>query len=188
MRISKYTYCLLLMAFLVSVEIGVYSQQKKSTISSLNEKVESEAIKKTIEQETECYLKDDYECFKQYHIQTDYESLYIGTGSATTPDGKSVVTWDGWKVIESEILKTLAANKKIPHPGRNEQAVERSNFRIHFFSSSIAYVTWDQYLKKNKHENYKSKEARIMEKDKGMWKIAAQFVFTTEPEVKNEGK
>ena len=186
MIISKYANCLFLIGCLVSVEIGVYSQQKKSTVSSLNEKAESEAIKKTIEQETECYLKDDIDCLKQYHIQTDYEILYEGTAYATTPDGKHVVTLNGWKAIESDIQEGIARGKN--YPGRNEQLVERSNFRIHFFSSSIAYATWDQYLKKSKYENYKSKEARIMEKDKGMWKIASQFVFLTEPEVKNEGK
>jgi hypothetical protein len=47
-----------------------------------------------------------------------------------------------------------------------------------FFSSELAFVTWDQYNSDSEIKTYRlSKETRIMEKEDGLWKIANMTAF-----------
>lgn len=167
MILQRRAVCLLALAGLICLVSPVLSQPSRRTTASVDETIESQAIKEVIRKVHECFLRNDFDCWKQYRIQTEYESLYVY-------DGRSITSWEGWKAVELGARQFWAGAQVVPNLKKYEELVEESNLRFHFFSPNVASVTWDQY---SKIKNYRSKEARTMERVNSQWKIAAQYSF-----------
>lgn len=144
------------------------SEKKEIDLSDkieFNEAIEKEAIMKIIEQETECFYKRDYNCWKENFAQTDY-AFQAWNNSDGTFEAKV-----GWAEIDEKSEKYIRENPVSPG-GSSHPKVERRNMKTKFFGETLAYIIWDQY---NSNENLKgynhSKDTRIMEKIDGNWKI-----------------
>lgn len=139
--------------------------------SAFDEKKEQEAIMATIRQETECFYKGDYDCWKQAYAQTDY-SFQAWNNPDSTVDAKT-----GWKAVDEKIGKYIRENPA-PAGGSNYPKVERRNMIVKFYCDKIAWMSWDQYNFSNKRQVWQySKETRVMEKMGGQWKIVSVAAF-----------
>jgi hypothetical protein len=126
---------------------------------------EKKAIQAVIAKETESYYKQDFEAWKSTYLQS--------------PDFRKFGYWEGYteKVISIIGFDSLAAEKKKQFDANatiwKGSTEERTNehFRI---SHDMAWYTFEQnsYEKDTRKFLGKSLETRILEKEKGEWKIA----------------
>jgi len=136
-----------------------------SNETEFDEATEKEAIMKIIEQETDCFYKRDYNCWKENFAKTDY-AFQAWNNSDGTFDAKV-----GWSEIDERSRKYLRENPIAPG-GSSHTKVERRNMQIKFFGETFAYMIWDQYNSdKDLKKYFHSKDTRIMEKIDGKWKI-----------------
>jgi hypothetical protein len=158
--------------FLVCSALFSYSQAVNSSGSSgLNEEKEKKAIIESLTAETENFYKRDYEGVVKYYVHTDYAfhswNHADGTFNATV----------GWPAI-NEKFKNYIKENPVPKDSSSHPKVERRNMLCKFFTSNLAFVTWDQYNSDSEMKTYRlSKETRIMEKQDGLWKIANMTSF-----------
>ncbi len=137
----------------------------------LNEEKEKMAIIESINAETAAFFKRDYEEVIKYFVHADYAfhawNNSDGTYSATV----------GWPAI-NEKYRNYIKDNPVAAGSSSHPKVERRNMIYKFFSSELAFVTWDQYNSDNGMKTYQlSKETRIMEKQDGLWKIANMTAF-----------
>ena len=149
--------------------VFVQTIRKKEMVLSdqivFNEEVEMEAIMKIIEQETECFYRRDYNCWKENFAQTDY-AFQAWNNSDGTFDAKV-----GWAEIDEKSGKYIRENP-VPPGGSSHPKVVNRNMIIKFFGETFAYLIWDQYNStEDLKKYYYSKATRIMEKIDGNWKI-----------------
>lgn len=130
---------------------------------------EKEAILSTIEKETRCFFEKDYVCWQNAYAHKDY-ATQVWNNDDGTINAKM-----GWDEIH-EATRTFLRNN--PGPGGGYPRVERKNMFFKFFGDEGAYVTWDQY-NSDKEEKvfFHSKEIRVLEKEKGRWKIVNVSAF-----------
>ncbi len=136
-----------------------------------DEAAEKAAIMKTIEEETACYFKRDYDCWKETYAQTEY-AFQAWNNPDSTFEAKV-----GWKEIDEKSGQYIKTSPK-PEGGSVYPKVERRNMVVKFFGENVAYLIWDQYnfdAKSNKY--YHSKDTRIMEKIDGKWRIVNVSAF-----------
>lgn len=149
-----------------------YGQAGNSSGSvSLNEEKEKKAIIESINAETAAFFKRDYEGVIKYFVHADYAfhawNNADGTYSATV----------GWPAI-NEKYRNYIKDNPVAAGSSSHPKVERRNMIYKFFSSELAFVTWDQYNSDSGMKTYQlSKETRIMEKQDGLWKIANMTAF-----------
>lgn len=139
--------------------------------TSLNEEKEKKAIIESINAETAAFFKRDYEGVIKYFVHADYAfhawNNADGTYSATV----------GWPAI-NEKYRNYIKDNPVAAGSSSHPKVERRNMIYKFFSSELAFVTWDQYNSDSGMKTYQlSKETRIMEKQDGIWKIANMTAF-----------
>lgn len=133
--------------------------------SGINEEAEKKAVLATLEQETTCFYKRDYACWKETWAQTDYVFHAWNLGDGTYE--ASV----GWKQVDERIGKFIRENP-VPSGGSSHPKVERRNMLFKFYGNNMVYMTWDQYNSDKEVKNYQqSKEVRLLEKQNGKWKI-----------------
>lgn len=141
------------------------------TSFTFNEAREKEAIMETIEQETACFYKRDYNCWKENYVQSEY-AFQAWSNSDGTFDAKV-----GWKEIDEKSGKYIKDNP-LPSGGSSHPKVERRNMVVKFYGENVAYLIWDQYnIDKDLKKYYHSKDTRIMEKINGKWKIVNVSAF-----------
>lgn len=142
------------------------AENDSASTKNFDEKVETAAIMKTIENETACFYKRDYTCWKENFVQADYAFQ-----AWNNPDG-TFSAKTGWDNVDKNVASYLKANP-VEQGGSSHPQVERRNMIVRFFSGNLAYLVWDQY---NSDKDSKlfvySKDQRIMEKINGEWKIA----------------
>lgn len=131
-----------------------------------DETVEKAAILKTIEHETDCFYRRDYDCWKENFVQADY-AFQAWSNSDGTFDAKT-----GWKEVDKGIGDYIRDNPV--DPGQSSHPiVEKRNMVIKFFNNNVAYLVWDQYNSDKEGKSFiHSKDQRIMEKIGKDWKIA----------------
>ncbi len=169
MKISFFSLLLLFCLFASCNQAG--DNKSASTTISFDEDSEKQAIMETIKQETECFYKRDYNCWKETYAQTDYAFQCW-----SNPDG----TFDakvGWKEVDEKIGKYIRENP-VHSGGSSHPKVERRNMMTKFYGGNVAYMIWDQYNMDKEMKKYThSKETRIMEKINGKWKIVNVTAF-----------
>ena len=157
-------------AFLLPVLITIACNQPAKNYSTskteFNEDAEKIAIMKTIENETDCFYKRDYEGWKENFVQKEY-AFQAWSNHDGTFDAKV-----GWKEVDEKTGAYIKANPV--EPGKSSHPwVERRNMIVKFFSENFAYLVWDQYNSDKDSKTFLlSKDQRIMEKINGKWKIA----------------
>lgn len=77
-------------------------------------------------------------------------------------------------------LRIIKMEKNVIHPD-----YKRSDIDIHFFSDSLAYLSWKQYNADKEKKYYRvSGESRIMEKEADGWKIVnVTAMWDIEPKI-----
>ena len=156
----------LFLTALIAVACSQPAQKVSNEIQPFNEEVEKAAIMETIQNETECFYKRNYEGWKKNFVHADY-AFQAWSNADGTFDAKT-----GWEEVDKKIREYIKANPvesgKSSHP-----RVERKNMIIKFFSEKLAYLVWDQYNSDTNSMTFiHSKDQRIMEKINGEWKIA----------------
>jgi len=133
--------------------------------STVDEAKEKKAIMQTIENETNCFFKGDYDCWKENFIQTDY-AFQVWSDAGGSFDPKI-----GWKEVDDKIGKYIKDNK-IGEGGSNNPKVLREGMIVKFYGDNVAYLIWHQYNTDKSMKHYiHSTETRLMEKQDGKWKI-----------------
>jgi hypothetical protein len=155
----------------LSALAGLGKNNAASGWTGLNEENEKKAIIESINAETAAFFKRDYEGVIKYFVHTDYAfhawNNADGTYSATV----------GWPAI-NEKYRNYIKDNPVAAGSSSHPKVERRNMIHKFFSSELAFVTWDQYNSDSGMKTYQlSKETRIMEKQDGIWKIANMTAF-----------
>ncbi|MFZ1529691.1 MAG: hypothetical protein WAT19_13125 [Ferruginibacter sp.] len=174
---------ILLLSFILALlgcSSGFKANEESHTETTLGtdyEKAEMNAILKVIEEETDCFFKRDYECWKIHFVQEDY-SFQAWNNEDGTVDTKC-----GWQKIDSSVKAYLSikdgkrvhteASDKINDNTGAHPVVIRKNMIVKFFSKELAYLMWDQYNSDSTGASFiKSKDCRMMQKISGRWKIA----------------
>jgi len=165
---KKISFILLLVC---STLFGLGQTGNQSGFTNFNEEKETNAILESLTAETENFYKRDYEGVIKYFVHTDYAfhawNNADGTYHATV----------GWPAI-NEKYKNFIQNNPVKPGTSSHPKVERRNMIYKFYSSELAFVTWDQYNSDDEMKTYQiSKETRIMEKQDGLWKIANMTAF-----------
>ena len=126
---------------------------------------ETDAIIAVIDNETACFFARDYTCWSAHFAHVDY-AFQSWNRADGTYDAKV-----GWAEIDKSAGQYIKDNP-VPPGGSSHPKVEKRNVKIHFFNSSLAYLSWDQYNSNTQENGYThSLETRIMEKMGHVWKI-----------------
>lgn len=134
----------------------------KATIDFEKEKA---AIRAVIAKETTCYYKQDYEGWKSTYLQSPaFRKFGYWEGYP-----EKVVANIGFEALAEEKKKQFNANATIWKGSTEERSNE--NFRI---SNDMAWYSFEQHSFEKDTRKFlgKSLETRILEKEKGQWKIA----------------
>lgn len=131
----------------------------------MDKEAEQHAIMNTLENETRCFFARDYACWQSYFIHEEYAFQ-----AWTNADG-SFSAGVGWKAIDSTAGQWIRDNP-VGEAGSSHPVVKRRDMKFHFFSPTLAFLTWDQYNADPTISWYiRSKETRLMEKVQADWKI-----------------
>jgi hypothetical protein len=83
----------------------------------------------------------------------------------------------GWPTINEKYIDYFK-NNPVPVGTSDYPIVEKRNLLFKFFNDNVAFVTWDQYERKDISKPFrKAKASRIMEKQDGVWKIANMTAY-----------
>jgi hypothetical protein len=136
-----------------------------------DEAVETEAIMKVIEGETNCFFNGDYECWAKHWSHEKYV-LQAWNNDNGTAD--AAVGWDKINAQGKDWIDKYYKNgKNIVHP-----VVKRENPLVKFFDNKTAYLVWKQYNADKEKTTFRtSQETRIMEKQDDGWKIVNVSAF-----------
>lgn len=136
----------------------------ESTIA-FDQNAETESIMAVIENETACFFTRDYDCWKAHFAHVDY-AFQAWNRADGTFDAKV-----GWPEIDSKAGQYIKDNP-VPPKGSSHPDVQRRNVQVHFFNTTLAYLSWDQYNINPESGLYThSLETRIMEKIGQAWRI-----------------
>ena len=134
-----------------------------------NRTSDEKAIMATIQKETDSFYARDYDTWKTTYVH-DKHVFQGWSNSNGTFDTKV-----GWDTVSYSIKKYI---QNYPQPSHTQKPVERRNIQYKFYNDNVAYLTWDQYQINSEGKKYQySKEIRLMEKQKGQWKIACVAAF-----------
>ena len=120
------------------------------------------AIKKVITDETDAFIKQNYEKEISYFVHETYTVQQYNNEDGTVSVG------EGWEAINKGIKAYFKAN---PRP--NFVNATRSNWKLKMMSPDWYWVRYDQVMTDVKGKAGKSKENRIMQRINGQWKIAS---------------
>lgn len=158
----------LLLPILATVAFSCAESDAKKN-SAFDEEAELKQVMQTINQESDCFFKRDYNCWKDTYMQADYAFQ-----AWSNPDG----TFDakqGWKEVDEKTGRYIKENKVL---GTEHPHLERKNLIHKFYGDDAVFLVWDQYnATPNGKKYYHSKEARVMEKQNGKWKIVNVSAF-----------
>jgi hypothetical protein len=160
----KTTLFALLIVFCALTACNDVDSKTNSSMTPIDEEKETKAIMQTIENETSCFFKGDYNCWKENFVQANYAFQVWSKDGYFDPK-------IGWEAVDDKIGRYIEDNKP-GAGGSNNPKVVRKDMIVKFFSSDVAYLIWNQYNSDQKMTHYThSTETRIMEKQDGKWKI-----------------
>jgi hypothetical protein len=155
----------------LSTLAGFGQTTNSSGSASFDEEKEKKAIIESINAETAAFFKRDYEEVIKYYVHADY--VFHAWNSA---DGTYSATI-GWPTINEKYIDYFK-NNPVPVGTSDYPIVEKRNLLFKFFNDNVAFVTWDQYERKDISKPFrKAKASRIMEKQDGIWKIANMTAY-----------
>jgi hypothetical protein len=141
--------------------LGVSSFAQSKNEKSFDEAHEKAAIVSTIEMETACYWRSDYECWsKAWSKNQVLWFVYWG-------ELYEFLSFDELDEDTKNAFKI--ANEKNEDPGM--QQVVRDNFNFHFLEPHIAMVWFDQFSTDKEGKCTYSREVRVTEKEDGQWRF-----------------
>lgn len=161
----------LIFCLLAACETSVTKTVEEAPKPAFDEALETEAILKVIQNETDCFFKGDYECWASNWSHADYAMQAWNHEDGTY--GAAI----GWDSINAQgkgwIEKYYKNGEVVIHP-----VVKKEKPLVKFFNETTAYLLWKQYNADEKNEHYKiSQESRIMEKEGDAWKIVNVSAF-----------
>ncbi len=161
MKTTFFALLLMICAFTACTEAD---SKKNDSMLTIDEAKETKAIMQTIENETSCFFKGDYNCWKENFVQANYAFQVWSKDGYFDPK-------IGWHEVDDKIGRYIEDNK-VGVGGSNNPKVLRKDMIVKFFSDNVAYLIWNQYNSDKKMTHYiHSTETRIMEKQDGKWKI-----------------
>ncbi len=123
---------------------------------------EERKIVDVIEDESKYFWNRNYEAWANLYVQEPYV-----VWTASTKDG--VRRFDGWNAWRDEVKRYFAAD---PDPMPYNGVVYKYNYRFRIYKNG-AWVSFEQM-----NDGTKTYETRILEKEKGNWKIAmVQLIY-----------
>lgn len=145
------------------------TEAETKTETAFDEKKELAAIMQTINRESDCFFKRDYNCWQKTYVHSDYAFQ-----AWSNPDG----TFDAkqsWRQVDKETGKYIRENKVL---GSEHPHLTRKNLVHKFYGDNAVFLVWDQYnANPTGKKYYHSKEVRVMEKQDGQWKIVNVSAF-----------
>lgn len=173
---------LILSSFLCIYSCNQKSETTKSEAvkptSSIDEKTELDSIMHVIDNETKMFFAGNVEGWRASWSHKNYTSQAWNNSDGTADVAK------GWDAINSQgsgwIVTYYKNGENVIHPD-----YKRSDIDIHFFSDSLAYLSWKQYNADKEKRYYRvSGESRIMEKEVDGWKIVnVTALWDIEPKI-----
>lgn len=156
---------------LSACETSVTKTVKEDPAQTFDEALETEAIMKVIEDETNCFFKGNYECWAANWSHADYAMQAWNHEDGTYG---AAIGWDSINLQgKAWIEKYYKNGEEVIHP-----VVKKEKPLVKFFNETTAYLLWKQYNADEKNEFYKiSQESRIMEKEDDGWKIVNVSAF-----------
>ncbi len=156
---------------LSACETSVTKTVKEDPVQTFDEALETEAILKVIENETDCFFKGNYECWAANWSHADYAMQAWNNEDGTFG---AAIGWDSINVQGKGWIEKYYKNGEVViHP-----VVKKEKPLVKFFNETTAYLLWKQYNADEKNEFYKiSQESRIMEKEDDGWKIVNVSAF-----------
>ena len=147
-------------ALFLLVSLPITAQSSKTT-------KDEQAIKEVIENESKYFWGRDFKSWKKLYVHKPYVSW-----TAASRDG--VRTYQGWTAWSEQVQSLF---EESPDPMPYDGVVKKMNYQIQIYGSG-AWVSFTQV-----NDGTKTMETRIMEKEKGKWKIAmVQLIYNA-----NEG-
>ena len=147
-------------------------------IALFDEKTELDSIMHVIDNETKMFFAGNVEGWRASWSHKNYTSQAWNNSDGTADVAK------GWNAINSQgsgwIVTYYKNGENVIHPD-----YKRSDIDIHFFSDSLAYLSWKQYNADKEKKYYRvSGESRIMEKEVDGWKIVnVTALWDIEPKI-----
>ncbi|NIJ53824.1 hypothetical protein [Dyadobacter arcticus] len=138
---------------------------KQTQQSSFDEKAETAAIMKVIDNETKCFFDGNYECWASNWVHEKYamQEWNNDAGSYDAAIGWDKINQQGKSYIE----KYYKNGKNVVHP-----QFKRETPQVKFFGENAAYLIWKQYNTDQENKFFLiSQDTRIMEKQADGWKI-----------------
>ena len=131
---------------------------------------EEEAIKAVLLAETQAFVDRDAD---------DWQATWLrdNRASRTLVESNFMEDVTGWNNFGPEFMKWLMMN-----PATEQQEFTYSNYKVHT-SGNMAWVSYDLRLvfpHATPRREEKSKEVRVLVKDRGLWKIMSQTSYLTE--------
>ncbi len=130
--------------------------------------VESEKIMNTINEEFKAYFVKDYEAWQSQFIQEDYFK-YWGYWEGYP---EKIRQYNTWEELDIDKQKRMAGETKAYWDGNNVgMDIRDLNLQIR---GDVAWVTFKQISRDQKTGEFlgEALETKILEKEKGEWKIA----------------
>jgi hypothetical protein len=156
----------LLLTVIISAACSYQPPGNRVNALVFDEETEKEAILRTVENETDCFYRRDYDGWKKNFVHDVYAFQACSNADGTFE------TRTGWTEADQKICAYIKTSPI--EPGQSSHPlVERKNMVIKFFSDSLAYLVWDPYNSENDGLSFfLTRDRRIMEKINGEWKIA----------------
>jgi hypothetical protein len=134
---------------------------------------QEEAIKKVIVNETEQFLNNDYAAWSASFVQAPYFIWSVTNGG----EAGDVITNRGWEEF-NKAMKTgwFDANPEAWTKEMRKSKVSRLSWNIQI-RGNVAWVSYTQ-RSETPEQKVESTETRVLERIKGVWRIAMQTTLT----------
>lgn len=144
------------------MKIFVMSIMLLGSVVAFAQKNEEEAVKKACIAQHNAWMQRDIAALKAINASVPYSSRYWAT-----KDG-----WIGGVNGSDQINKTYAdLINKFPEPMK--ATVERSNWQLKPMGENFYWATFDFVSTDQDGKEYRQKEARLLEKINGEWKMVS---------------
>ncbi|HQV66941.1 MAG TPA: hypothetical protein PLO48_09070, partial [Saprospiraceae bacterium] len=155
---KKY-FLFIFIVLVVSCNQKPETAKSSASIELFDEKTELDSIMHVIDNETKMFFAGNVEGWRASWSHKNYTSQAWNNSDGTADVAK------GWNAINSQgsgwIVTYYKNGENVIHPD-----YKRSDIDIHFFSDSLAYLSWKQYNADKEKKYYRvSGESRIMEKE-----------------------
>jgi hypothetical protein len=130
-----------------------------------NQHADAEAIMQVIAAESAAFWSKDYDAWASFWVHSSHVR-FMGWW-----EQGGVTVLEGWEAVGAQMREVMTAS---PEPNPTAADVRRENVNVRV-GQDVAWVTFDQYGRDTGDQRMdmpgRSRESRILEKDRGAWKL-----------------